>query len=256
MSQRSINVRLKEAIDASNMSIAEIARELRIDRSAVSRMATGDRQISSEEAVQIADLLDINLNWLLRGHGEMLSAPKELVRVPLGHEFDDDHELEAAFTSEGYEPHFEGGIPEIDVLAGAGEGAVGDILTIPLGDSSISGHRVVGEWVAPPGYLKHELNVSPEMSVVLPVVGDSMAPTYLPGDKVIVDMRQKELLQDGVYIISDGMSPPQIKRLTRILFSVPAMVEIVSDNSAHRTQTVELSHLSILGRVAGRVSRQ
>lgn len=185
----------------------------------------------------------------------------ELRRVSL----DEEHQEDEAYLNQrqlgyssatGYEPSIDGGIPEIDVLLGAGSGAVGEVVTLPLGDSSVAAHHVIDEWKFPEGYLGQVLNVTAGRSLILPVIGDSMVPTYTPGDRVLVDLRQNEMTIDAVYVISDGESPPQIKRLQRVLFSQPAMVEVISDNPSHKTQQVELAHLTIVGRVAGKVSKQ
>lgn len=84
-----------------------------------------------------------------------------------------------------------------------------------------------------------------------------MIPTYQPGDRVLVDLTQNELVADStVYVISDGQSPPQINRLTRILFSDPPEVDIISDNVDQAKQRVELDRLVIIGRVCGLVARR
>lgn len=156
----------------------------------------------------------------------------------------------------GFSPSIEGGIPEVDVLAGAGTGAIGEVINLRIGANTVSGHKVVEEWKMPEAYLSAELHVSPYKSLIMPVVGDSMTPTYQPGDRILVDLNQTEMTIDAVYVISDGDSPPQIKRLQRVLFSKPAMVDIISDNPSHQPQRVELAHLAIIGRVAGKVSKQ
>lgn len=185
----------------------------------------------------------------------------ELRRISLDEEHQEDeaylNQRQLGFSSAtGYAPSIEGGIPEIDVLAGAGNGAIGEVVTLPLGDSTVAAHQVIDEWKFPEGYLGQVLNVSAGRSLILPVIGDSMIPTYTPGDRVLVDLRQNEMTIDAVYVISDGESPPQIKRLQRVLFSQPAMVEVISDNPSHKPQQVELAHLTIVGRVAGKVSKQ
>lgn len=155
-----------------------------------------------------------------------------------------------------YERKLPGALPELDVATGAGEGQVGEVVALQVGDQTISAHRVVDEWVLPEGYLRNEIRASPNFTIVMPVVGDSMSPTYHPGDRVIVDTTQRELRADTVYVISDGFSPPQIKRLQRVLFTDPVQVRIISDNPAFVTDTVELSRVVIMGRVVAHMARK
>lgn len=185
----------------------------------------------------------------------------ELRRVSIEEEHKEEQahldQRQLGFSSVGsYEPSLEGGIPEIDVLVGAGHGAIGEVVALKVGSHSVAAHQVIDEWKFPEGYLEQVLNVSAGRSLILPVIGDSMTPTYMPGDRVLVDLRQNEMTIDAVYVISDGESPPQIKRLQQVMFSKPRLVDIISDNPAHPAQRVELAQLTIIGRVAGKVSKQ
>lgn len=260
----SIRYRLNQALAEARMTVSDahrmfVALGSTLDRSALNKMLLGTREVKAEEASLWAKVLDLNVGWLIDGIHPKKSfvSAAELVRatlaegehLPMAHEND-------GYSEGNYRPRIAGAIPEIDVRVGAGEGAVGDIVNIAIGDEAYSGHAVLGEWMAPEKYIRHELNISTKQSIVMEVVGDSMQPTFLPGDRVIVDLRVRAMTQDGVYIISDGASPPQIKRLTRVLFSSPVEVEIVSDNPAHRVQRAMLEQVHIIGRVAGRVTRQ
>lgn len=167
----------------------------------------------------------------------------------------DNHIVARAYDREHYAPKVAGALPELDVSTGAGEGRVGETVALQIGTESWSGHAVVAG-LMPADYLRNEVRVAPNRTIVLPVVGDSMIPTYQPGDRVLVDLTQNRLGPDTVYVISDGLSPPQIKRLTRVLFSDPVMVRVISDNAAHGEQTVELDRLTIIGRVCGVVARR
>jgi transcriptional regulator with XRE-family HTH domain len=161
-----------------------------------------------------------------------------------------------AYTREHWKPSVDGAIPEIDVKLGAGHGIVGDIINLPVGGGSVSGHRVVAEWLIPEEYLRSELKVSIKDTLIEEVVGDSMFPTYSPGDRVIIDLTQNRLTTDTVYSISDGSSEPQIKRLQRVPFSDPPLVKIISDNPNLETFTVELDRVHIIGRICGHLSRR
>lgn len=162
----------------------------------------------------------------------------------------------AAYSREHWVPSIEGAIPELDVKLGAGEGTVGEIITLSVGDERLSGHKVVAEWLVPENYLIHEAKANGQSTIVMEVVGDSMHPTYMPGDRVLIDLNQTKLVADTVYAISDGYGEPQIKRLQRVPFSKPPQVRIISDNPSLETFTVELAWLTIIGRVCGHIARR
>ncbi|WP_234851598.1 S24 family peptidase [Sinorhizobium meliloti] len=162
----------------------------------------------------------------------------------------------AGYTREHWRANIKGAIPEIDVKLGAGEGSIGEVINLPVSASNVSGHHVVAEWFIPDAYLRNEVRASPSHTLIMEVVGDSMFPTYSPGDRVIVDLSQDRLVSDTVYAISDGYSEPQIKRLQRVPFSEPTEVRIISDNPNLETFTVELSRVQIIGRICGHIARR
>jgi phage repressor protein C with HTH and peptisase S24 domain len=139
---------------------------------------------------------------------------------------------------------------------GAGSGAVGEVINLPVGPGNISGHRVVAQWVIPPEYLRSELKSSELVSVIAEIIGDSMSPTYFPGDRVIIDLSQTKMTTDTVYAISDGLTEPQIKRLQRVPFSDPPQVIIISDNPNLERFTVDLERITIIGRIVGHIARK
>lgn len=70
----SIKDRLREIIDSQNMSIKAFAESMRIPLRTLYNYLSGDREPSTEVLVKIATELNINLNWLLLGQGEMYLA--------------------------------------------------------------------------------------------------------------------------------------------------------------------------------------
>lgn len=189
-------------------------------------------------------------------------GPRELRRVSVEDEAREDYERWAE-TESGmasgipYRPKLEGGIPEVDVSAGAGQGAVGEVIALQVGETGISAHKVTAEWVVPVPYLATELGLSRAHTVVIPIHGDSMEPTYRAGDRVLVDLTCHEITTDGVvYLISDSGDEPQIKRLQKVPGSDPKRVKIISDNPILERFEVPLDTIAIIGRVAGKVTKQ
>lgn len=168
----------------------------------------------------------------------------------------DEGSESTSYSREHWVPAIDGALPEVDTKLGAGSGVVGETISIGIGNQSISGHSVVAEWLIPLQYLRNEAKASPNHTVVMEVTGDSMQPTYMPGDRVLVDLSQNAMTTDTVYAISDGQSEPQIKRLQRIPFSDPVEVRIISDNQNLERFTVELDRLTIIGRIVGHIARK
>lgn len=245
---------------------AELGRILGRPSSAISNIVTKNRALRPNGRWgEIASYLGVHLDWLMEGRGPIWTDPlrnedidDQFERVPLNDEFERiplDEDERAYTAEERYLPKIPGAVPELDISAGAGEGVVGDVYNLPSGDTAISGHRVVAEWKFPDAYIRHELGLSLPNTIIAPVKGDSMFPTYRDGDRVIVDLRVREFGDDGVYFITDGQSAPRIKRLEYVFNSSPPTVRIISDNPASAEQRVPLDDISIVGMIAGRITR-
>jgi transcriptional regulator with XRE-family HTH domain len=61
-------------------------------------------------------------------------------------------------------------------------------------------------WVFPASFVTKELQASPKQLLVVAAEGDSMAPTIMSGDRVIVDTAHKTPSPDGLYAIRDPSS--------------------------------------------------
>lgn len=208
--------------------------------------------LSSTTIEKIASATEISLSSFLAKRGGV----RELERVPLDETWQPTADADGeGFNRETYEPRIPGAIPELDAKAGGGEGAVGEVMVLPMGNGTISAHKILDEWRIPPSYLR-EAVASPERAIVLGVQGDSMMPNYAPGDRVIIDLTEHELRADGVYLISDGHSEPQIKRLQRVMFTAPPRCRIISDNPSYEPQEVDVAAVKILGKVAAYVGRR
>ena len=79
------------------------------------------------------------------------------------------------------------------------------------------------------------------------VTGDSMAPTLLNGDLILVDRSVRKMGRDGMYILAWG-EDIMVKRLS-IDFATN-LLNVTSDNPSYRSSTgVDPDELAILGRV-------
>lgn len=241
---------LKGYREAAKLSQPELAALAHTVVQNVSRIERGERELSKKWADLFAPHLGITSERLMFGDRTVEPFPENDPQWRPAPDFEGE-----AYARENYKPKNLGGIPEIDIKLGAGEGAVGELMTMEINGEAYSGHRVLGEWVFPEGFLR-DSGTSALHSIVSQIAGDSMIPNYLPGDRVVIDLSQSSMLEDGIYMFSDGQSPPQIKRLQRIPFSKPPKVAIISDNAAYRPFEAELALVQIFGKVSWHVGRR
>lgn len=247
-----------------NMGLSQeaFAKLLGVTRGAVGNWELG-KGIKFENIQKMALILDQPVEWIATGRG---SKPISDIRnenlkntkphLVSSYDPDEDSHTVRGYTREHWKPQTAGAIPELDVKLGAGNGTIGEVINLPVGDNNVAGHKVLREWLIPTEYLRDEIKASPRHSTIMEVIGDSMQPTYLPGDRVIVDLSQDAMNADTVYAISYDDEPPQIKRLQKIPFSDPKQVKIISDNPILETFSVELDKLTIIGRICGHIARK
>jgi phage repressor protein C with HTH and peptisase S24 domain len=103
-------------------------------------------------------------------------------------------------------------------------------------------------WVFPASFVSNQLQTSPKQLLVVEAESDSMAPTLLPGEPVIVDAGHKTPSPDGLYAIRDSFNNVIIRRLQLLRAARPARVKIISDNPKHAAEEVALDNLEIVGK--------
>ena len=133
-------------------------------------------------------------------------------------------------------------ITELDVYASAGGGAV------------VESEAAIAEWRFPAHWLSGELHTRPDQVHVLTIQGDSMTPTLMPGDKVIVDLSQRAPSPAGIFVVHDGIALVA-KRLEFIEGSDPPRVRILSDNEIYKTYERTVDEIRIAGRIVARWQR-
>lgn len=99
-----------------------------------------------------------------------------------------------------------------------------------------------------PAWLNRLTAAGPDELNLVKVEGDSMAPTLLPGDDILVDRSDGEArVRDGIYVLrmEDSLL---VKRLT--LHPVTRRVTVQSDNPAYADwPDLVLSDINLIGRV-------
>lgn len=149
---------------------------------------------------ELYDEYKVDLTWLLTGEqssGQVAGTPND---------------SDLVFT------------PMFDVQASAGMG------------SDIASEEVEDYFAFNKSFLSRQLNVSSEQLVFVTISGDSMLPTLHEGDRVLVDMSQKIVSHEGLYLLQseDGL---MAKRLT----DKQGELSVVSDNPEYENWTVEAS---------------
>ncbi len=121
---------------------------------------------------------------------------------------------------------------------------------------SMGGGAVVTEDHDAPGrayhfrrsWIKGNLKASPSQLRIMHVEGDSMAPTLLDGDTVLVDMTRRAPNPPGIFVLDDGMGLVA-KRLEHVPNSDPPAVRVISDNGFYSPYERSAEEIHIIGRI-------
>ena len=135
-------------------------------------------------------------------------------------------------------------IPELDVRAMGGAGAEDQP---PNGDGS---HVVLAEWLIPADFLR-SVTPTPHAVRIIRVIGDSMEPSYVTGDRLLVDTSHKFPSPPAIYVTWDGYGLV-LKHVEIIQGRDPPVARLSSDNPAYAAYEVPVADLKIQGRVMGR----
>lgn len=168
------------------------------------------------KAAAIADAAGVSLNWLATGRGEPAAGVGEARGA---YDVADNFVL----------------VPRYDVAASAGHGALVD-------NEQIVDHLAFRRaWLAREGLQADKL-------ALIQSRGDSMEPTIVTGDLLLVDLRENIPDQDGIYILRTD-SHLVAKRIQSLF---DGSIYIKSDNETYQTQQLDrdqAERLRIIGRV-------
>jgi transcriptional regulator with XRE-family HTH domain len=239
------------ALKRTGKSQSELARLLDTDRQNVSRWASGKVKLPIEFAQKAALFLETSVEFLVLG---------DKAKRPLIDSFDPDApddeaspENFLAMEAAGRAARRElrpGEVIERDVRGGMGVGGFADPIVVD--GQIVDGVRA--SWTVPVPFLHTELRAREHEVDIIPVDGDSMLPTLLPGDRVMIHRGAVAPSPDGIFAIDDGIGV-SVKRLQIVRGSDPLMIRIMSDNSAHREDIVPADAIKVIGRVILKMSR-
>lgn len=127
-------------------------------------------------------------------------------------------------------------VPRLSVQASAGVGSI------------VDGEFAIGAYGFDAAWLRNVCRAKPHDLSIIQVTGDSMAPTLIDGDDVLVDRSDAgSRLRDGIYVLRRDETL-MVKRLA--LAPMSSTLTISSDNPAYPTWSdCPLSSVQILGRV-------
>lgn len=197
-----------EGLARTGLSIAELQRRSGVSYDILNKLKRGDTQsTTSENATRIAKVLGFDL-----------SAPETVSAVENGSPGPDGAAL----------------IPVYDVQASAGFGA--------LVDYEEQTHSLA----FPPDYLRKLTNGSTRNLVIISVKGDSMEPTLLDDDIVLVDTSKTHMGYEGMFVLRHN-DTLLVKRAG--MAARNGYVTLISDNRAYPPVEATLADLHVVGKV-------
>jgi phage repressor protein C with HTH and peptisase S24 domain len=222
-----IGKRIAYARDQAGLTQTALGKQLGLTRSAVSQWESEDTEPSAENLRAIAVATNVNYDWLATGRGS-----------PQG-----DHPS-----------HPQKGIVEIDVRAGLGGGGTTEGREV-MRDGKFSDPLKDEGWKFPARFMREEIRAPESRVVILETSGDSMSPTILSGDRVIVDTGHRLPSPDGIYALRDQYGNIVVKRLQLLRGADPPRLKIISDNKSHEAEEVSADEITIVGRVLWALTR-
>lgn len=191
------------------------------------------REGAGMSRIQLAKLVGVHHNTIQKYEKGERKLPLTIIdrATPLWGKTRDD-----VVSSSGIDPGESVSIPEGHVRVAQG------------GTFEMSESDGTNLWVLPRRYLMDELRVPPGQLIIHEVHSDAMAPTLLAGDRVLVNLEDRQIGEGGVFLIADATGNV-LKRLETVPGSKPQMVKQITDNGRHGTYEVRASDTKVIGRV-------
>lgn len=255
---------LRDARRRKRLVLRNVAHAVGVSISAVGQWERDEDQPSTDNLRKACAFLEIDPGEALIGR--LKEAPHFVLRGDKPHiessqvanddyhvepDFPPDPDEELAARKKARRQLEPGELVEVDVVGGLGPGGFAPEIVI---DGQVV-DNLRATWRVPQDFLHTELRAREIDVEIFPVEGDSMIPTLTAGDRVLINRRQNQLSQDGLYAIT-GPTGVQVKRLQYVQGTEdPVMVEVISDNPQHSKREVPMEQIRIIGRVICRISR-
>jgi phage repressor protein C with HTH and peptisase S24 domain len=170
----------------------------------------------------------LDYGWLLHGEGE-----------PPTRRFDPSEPDELSIDDNGQEDDAYVAVKELDVRAAMG------------GGSLVDSEKTIGSWSLPGALIKSQTTAPLSNLTFIQAIGESMAPDFPPGTRVLVDMSDTVPTPPGIFVVWDGMGVV-LKRVEFVPHSSPPRIRLSSINPSYSTYERTLDESIIRGRVLGR----
>ena len=192
----------------------EIAAAINRDRSAATKMLAGNRSVKLGEVEALAKL--ITKYEAIRGDTELVRHARRL-----------DEEFQEGLVSAYV------AVPVLPTYGGMGGGGSGE------GDEQMA--------LLPRALVEDELRAKPTDLLVILARGNSMEPTFYQDDQILIDRRDKNVLQAGPFAIRyHGDEGWQIKNVERVPRT--SRLRIWSQNAGFGDREEEAEFIEIAGR--------
>ena len=208
--------RLRARSRQLSMTAGRVAELAGINRSFVYDIMRGRSENPNLEKLdQVAQVLNVERNWLLHGIGDV-DGESPIMEDPM-----------EAFVS----------VPSVEVTASMGGG---NLVTDEVENGEP--YNFQRSWIV------HDLKADPANLRIMHVEGDSMMPTLHSGDVVLVDLARRSPTPPGIFVLFDGMGLVA-KRLEHIPNNDPPKVRVISDNTFYSPYERTADEVSIIGRI-------
>lgn len=207
--------RLNYVLRMSGKSAADVSRYFGLNKSGVARWFT--HKVPEKHLPKLAKFLDIDFEWLVTGKG-MDRVEEKLSEYETGIKNTDQEVL------------------TLDIALSAGGGS-----NPPEFIETRENHTYKKSFFDRNGLKAKDLRI-------VYVRGESMLPTIDDGDKVLIDISRKRIIDFKIYAIVTG-GELKIKRLRKLY---DGSVEIISDNDSFSNETIiptDLDYLHVIGQV-------
>jgi len=204
------------------LSRRELAEKANSSEPQIVKLERGERRLSQEWMVRLANALECSPADLIaqRGEAAITKKPKE---------------RPAAFEMIEHQGDEYLLLPKFDVRVSAGPGAINGEHEEPLGYQPFEHQWLRSITQAPPNSL-----------AIVRVDGDSMWETLHNGDHVLIDRGKSSVGRDGIYVLSNG-EDLLVKRLQVNLQT--HQIAVISDNPRYPAYEVAPDSVHVVGRV-------
>ncbi|ACL05270.1 putative phage repressor [Desulfatibacillum aliphaticivorans] len=209
--------RMQEIIDQQK-SARDFAIKCSISDSLIRAYLSGKSQPGLDNLAKIADVAQVNVQWLVTGEGPMMRG-EPLIPSNL--------DPQGGLDLDEFDY-----IPMTHAELSAGDGRV----VLEEGFKNRFAFR--RDWLRRVGLNKNH-------AVMMVVRGDSMLPTLQDHDTVIVDLNRTRIDTGNIYAVNMGDDLLSIKRLE----ARGPQVRVISDNKAYEPYDMENQDIRVIGQV-------